>query len=141
MSELVGFRFEPPPGFIAEESTFGYRLAGTGRSPGPSFMVQSRPAKVGATIESLATNILTELAQTLPELTGASQSELTFTDGGLGVVLAYTFVSGSGPMRQYHALRLHQARVCSVLLTVPVSQLTEANAKVFIAALSSVTPI
>ncbi len=137
MQDLIGFRFEPPAGFIAEESTFGYRPALTKGGSGPSFLVQSRPARAGASLEELTTEILTELAQTLPNLKNASQSEFVFADGGSGVVLAYNFTTKTGELRQYHALRLNQNRLASVLLTVPVSQLNDSNAKGFLAAIAS----
>jgi hypothetical protein len=140
MLEISGFHFQPPAGFLTEESTVGFRpLVKSG--PAPSFIVQSKPLRRGATLEVLATEVLAELMQTLPNMKNASQSATTFADGGPGIVLAYTFTTQTGELRQYHALRIHNERVCSVILTVPSSQLNDSNAQSFMSAIASLKPV
>jgi hypothetical protein len=70
----------------------------------------------------------------------ASKAAFAFADGGEGVLLAYSFPTQTGELRQYFALRLHQQRLCTVTLTVPTTGLTEGSAKQFLAAIASVVP-
>ena len=137
--EIAGFQFDPPPGFLVEESTVGFRPLNRA-GPGPSFIVQAKPARKGLTLADFARDILAELVQTLPQMKNASRSDTKFADGGDGVVLAYTFTTQTGEMRQYHALRLHNDRICSVIFTLPASQLNDTNAKTFMTAVASIKP-
>jgi hypothetical protein len=139
MSELSleGFRFEVPPGFRTEEVTYGLRFGLPGAGPGPSFMVQSKSARQGATFEQLVSETMVELAQTVGQLKGLTNSELTFADGGKGAVLAYTFPTHAGEMRQYFVMRLEKGRLCNLTLTLPQSALTESNAASFMKAIAS----
>lgn len=137
--DLNGFTFDPPAGFRTEELTVGLRM-GTGNRPGPSFIIQSKPAREGATLDTIAAETLVELVQTIPDMKAPSKTEFTFADGGTGVVLAYNFTSKSGDLRQYFVLRLHQGRLCTVALTLPSSALTESNARTFMAAIASLKP-
>ncbi len=137
---VQGFSFEPPDGFRTEEMTVGMRMGPPGNHPAPSLIVQSKPAREGASIATLAAEVLGELTQTVPKMKGPSKTEFTFNDGGTGIVLAYNFTAKTGELRQYFALRLHQGRLCSVALTLPASALTEANAKSFMQAIASVRP-
>ena len=140
MISVEGFSFEPPAGFRTEEMTVGMRMGPPGNQPSPSLIVQSKPARAGVTIETVAAEVLAELTQTVPNMKSSSKTEFSFSDGGSGVVLAYNFSAKTGELRQYFALRLHQGRLCSVALTLPASALTEANAKSFMQAIASVKP-
>ena len=135
---VEGFTFTPPAGFRTEEQTIALRMIVDG--PAPSFLIQTKPARPGVTIEELAAPTLSELTQTIPGMKGGSKSEFTFADGGAGIVLAYTFPTAAGELRQYFVLRLHQQRLCTITLTLPQSSLTEGNARQFMAAISSLTP-
>lgn len=137
---VEGFSFQPPAGFRTEEHTVALRLPFAGNGPGPSLIVQSKLVPEGSTLTGLASQTFAELASNVPKMKNASQSELTFSDGGLGVVLAYSFPTQSGELRQYFVLRLHAQRLCSLTLTVPSAGLTDGNAKSYLAALASITP-
>jgi hypothetical protein len=135
---VEGFTFTAPAGFRTEEQTISLRMIVDG--PAPSLIVQSKPARDGASIEELAAQTFSELAQTIPGMKGGSQNEFTFADGGHGIVLAYNFPTASGDLRQYFVLRLHQQRLCTITLTLPSASLTEGNARLFMAAIASLTP-
>jgi hypothetical protein len=137
MINLEGFAFEPPAGFRTEEVTYGLRFGMPGAGPGPSFMLQSKSARAGAKFEELVQETMVELAQTIGQLKGLSNSEINFTDGGKGAVLAYSFPTHAGEMRQYFVMRLEKGRLCNITLTVPASALTEASAANFMKAIAS----
>lgn len=135
---VEGFTFTPPAGFRTEEQTIALRMAVDG--PAPSLLIQTKPARPGVPLEELAAQTLTELAQTIPGMKGGSRSEFTFADGGNGIVLAYNFPTATGELRQYFVLRLHGQRLCTITLTLPSASLTEGNARLFMAAIASLTP-
>lgn len=135
---VEGFTFTPPAGFRTEEQTIALRMVVDG--PAPSLIVQSKPARKGATLEELAGQTFSELSQTVVGMKGASRTEFTFADGGTGIVIAYNFPTAAGELRQYFVLRLHEQRLCSVTLTLPSSSLTEGNARLFMTAIASITP-
>ena len=141
MLNVEGFGFEPPPGFRTEEMTVGLRMGLPGSGPQPTFIVQSRPARARAKLEELAAETMSELAQSVPHMQNLSRSEISFTDGGAGVVLAYDFATQTSDLRQYFVLRLHGERLCTVTLTIPRSALTEGNAKSFMQAIASLKPV
>lgn len=136
---LEGFTFDVPAGFRTEEMTVGLRM-GTGNRPGPSFIIQSKLAREGATLDAIAAETLIELVQTVPDMKTPSKTEFTFADGGTGVVLAYNFTAKTGDLRQYFVIRLHEGHLCTVALTLPSSALTESNARTFMAAIASLKP-
>ena len=135
---VEGFTFTPSQGFRTEEQTIALRMIVDG--PAPSFLIQTKPARAGVSIEEIAAQTLSELTQTIPGMKGASRGEFTFADGGSGIVLAYNFPTAAGELRQYFVLRLNQQRLCTITLTLPQSSLTEGNARLFMAAIASVTP-
>ena len=135
---VEGFTFTPPAGFRTEEQTIALRMVVNG--PAPSLIVQSKPARAGASLEELAGQTFAELSQTIPGMKATSRTEFTFADGGTGIVLAYNFPTGTGELRQYFVLRLHQQRLCTITLTLPSESLTEGNARLFMAAIASLTP-
>jgi hypothetical protein len=136
-----GFSFEPPAGFRIEEMTVGLKMGPAGNRVAPSLMVQSKLAREGSTLETLAAETLVELVQTVPNMKSPSKTEFTFADGGSGVVLAYNFTAKTGELRQYFVLRVHQGKLCSVTLTLPASSVNEGNAKSFMDAIASVKPV
>ena len=137
---LEGFSFEPPPGFRTEDVTVSYRLGLPGSGPGPSLIVQTKPARPGADLGQLAGETLAELAQSVPGIKQASKSDFSFDDGGTGVLLAYSFATQAGELRQYFALRLAKGRLCTLTLTVPAANLNETSAKTFLGAIAAVKP-
>jgi hypothetical protein len=137
--DVQGFAFDPPMGFRTEEMTVGLRM-GDGNTPAPSLIVQSKPARAGATLETIGAEVLAELAQTVGKMKVPSLTEFTFADGGAGLVISYNFSTHTGELRQYYALRLHAGRLCTVALTLPSSALTESNARTFMQAIASVRP-
>ena len=68
--------------------------------PAPSFLIQTKPARAGASLEELAAQTLSELTQTIPGMKGGSRSEFTFADGGTGIVLAYNVPTAAGELRR-----------------------------------------
>lgn len=137
MINVEGFGFEPPPGFRTEEVTVGLRMGLPGSGPGPSFMVQSKAAREGATLEALASETMIELAQTIANIKDLSSHELTFADGGTGAVLAYNFPTHAGDLRQYFVMRLAKGRLCNITLTLPAASVSDANAGVFMKSIAS----
>jgi hypothetical protein len=136
---VQGFALQPPDGFEVEEMTVALRM-GAGSTPAPSLIVQSKPARAGATLGDLASETFAELVQTVPKMSKASRSEFTFADGASGIVIAYNFTAQTGELRQYFVLRLDRGRLCAVTLTVPTQALNETNATAFMAAIASVRP-
>lgn len=136
-----GFSFEPPVGFRTEETTVGMRMGSPGDGVSPSLVVQSKQARAGATLEMLAAEALLQLAQSVPNMKGPSTTAFTFADGGMGVVLSYSFTGNSGDLRQYSVLRLHEGKLCSVTLTLPPSAHNASNAHSLMAAIASVKPV
>ncbi|MFT3707563.1 MAG: DcrB-related protein [Archangium sp.] len=134
---LQGFQFDAPAGFRTEEVTVGLRFGLPGAGPGPSFMLQSKAARDGAKFEELVQETMVELAQTIGQLKNLSNSEITFTDGGKGAVLAYDFPSHAGELRQYFVMRMEKGRLCNITLTLPQSALTASNAANFMKAIST----
>lgn len=141
MATTVGtFQFDAPPGFRTEDVTMGMRLPNFGTGVAPSIIMQSKPARPGATLEALAGETLAELTQTVPNMKQGSHAELAFDDGGKGVVLSYGLTTGHGELRQYFVLRLHEGQLCTATLTVPTTGLTEGSAMQFMKALTSIRP-
>lgn len=134
---VEGFGFEPPPSFRTEEVTIGMRMGLPSAGPQPSLMVQSKVARSGATLEALVSETMTELAQTVANLKGLTTGVITFDDGGTGAVLAYSFPTHAGEMRQYFVMRLENGRLCNLTLTLPPSAVSESSAATFMKALSS----
>src|SRR5689334_11655203 len=64
---VAGHSFEPPAGFRTEEMTVGLRLGLPGKGQSPSLVVQSRAARPGASLETLAAETMTELAQSVAQ--------------------------------------------------------------------------
>lgn len=137
---VEGFTFDKPPEFRTEEVTIGLASGLPGAGVSPSLIVQSRPAKPGATAELVAAEILGELLQSMPGMKNGSKGEITFDDGGVGSLVSYTINSAKGELRQYFVLRVHQGRVCTATLTTPVADLNEAAAKSMMKCLSSIRP-
>ncbi len=137
---VAGHTFEPPAGFRTEEMTVGLRLGLPGAGPAPSFVVQSRPARAGASLETLAAETMTELAQSVANMKNLVRAELKFDDGKSGAVLAYDFPTQTGQLRQYFVLRLDAGRLCTITLTLPSSALTEGNAAAYVKSIASVRP-
>src|SRR5688572_6836620 len=118
MLTVEGFAIDPPADFKTEEMTIGLRQQVPDGGSSASLIVQSKKARPGITLDQLATETVVELTQSLGGMKNLARSELTFTDGGAGVVLSYDWMTASGDMRQYFVLRLHKERVCCVTLTV-----------------------
>lgn len=141
MMSLEGFGFDPPPGFRTEEVTIGLRMGLPGSGPQPSLMVQSRAAREGVTLEALVTETMTELAQTVANIKNLTSGAMTFADGGSGAVLAYSFPTQVGELRQYFVMRLERGRQCNITLTLPQASLTESNAASFMKAIASLKAV
>jgi hypothetical protein len=137
---VEGFTFDKPPEFRTEEVTIGLVAGLPDSGASPSLIVQSRPARPGATAELVAAEILGELLQSMPGMKNGSKGEITFDDGGTGSVVSYTITSGKGELRQYFVLRVHQGRVCTATLTTPVAHLNDAVAQSMMKCLSSIRP-
>jgi hypothetical protein len=137
---VEGFTFDKPPEFRTEEVTIGLAAGLPGGGVSPSLIVQSRPAKPGATAELVAAEILGELLQSMPGMKHGAKGEITFDDGAKGSLLSYTISSAKGELRQYFVLRVHEGRVCSATLTTPVADFNEVAAKSMMKCLTSIRP-
>ncbi len=130
------FSFDAPAGYLVEETTLGLRSAHR-NGPSPSFIVNTRPTRPGSTLESLASEVVAELAQTIGQMKAPSRTEFTFEDGHKGLLVAHALSTQSGPLRQYFLLRLHEGQLCTITLTVPEPALNEASAPLFMKSLAS----
>ena len=141
MPSIEGFTFSPPSTFRVEEVTMGMSggLPGKG-GVSPSLIVQTKPARAGATLDELAAEVLGELLQTMPSMKDGTKGEITFDDGEKGVVLSYALVSSKGEFRQYFVMRLSPRRLCTATLTVPTAELTPAVASSMMNLLTSIAP-
>lgn len=139
--QIEGFDFPPPAGFRTEDVTVAYRQGLPGTGPSASLIVQSKPARAGASLGDFASETLSELAQTVPKMKNASKAEFAFDDGGKGIILAYSLQAQTGELRQYFVLRLEKGRLCTITLTVPNDKLTEASAKTLMNAIAKVKPL
>jgi hypothetical protein len=137
---VEGFALDLPAGYRVHDVTVSFITGMPDRGPSPSLIVQSKPARPGLTLETAAAETLAELLQTIPGMAQGSKGELTFDDGGKGILLSYSMPSGRGELRQYFALRLVNGRLCTATLTAPVAGLSEAAAKAMIACLKSIKP-
>jgi hypothetical protein len=137
---LEGFALDLPQGYRVHEVTVSFLTGMPVGGPSPSLIVQSKPARPGVTLDTLAAETLAELLQTIPGMAQGSKGELVFNDGGKGVLLSYSMPSGRGELRQYFAMRLVNGRLCTATLTAPVATLSEASAKAMIACLKSIKP-
>ncbi len=137
---VEGFAFDKPPEFRTQEVTIGLITGLPDTGPSASLIVQSRPTRAGATVETVAAETLGELLQTIPGMIAGTKGEITFDDGEKGVILSYTLASGKGELRQYFVMRVHQGRVCTATLTAPVSSLNAASAVSMMKCLSSIRP-
>ncbi len=136
-----GFGLDSPPGFRTEEITIGLKMGLPNSGPQPSLMVQSKAARAGATLEALVTETMTELAQTIANIKNLTNGAITFADGGKGAVLAYSFPTHAGEMRQYFVMRLEGGRQCNLTLTLPPGAATDSNAATFMKSISSLKTV
>ncbi len=141
MMSLEGFGFDPPAGFRTEEVTIGLRMGLPGSGPQPSLMVQSKAARQGVSLETLVSETMTELAQTVANIKNLTNGAMTFADGGKGAVLAYNFPTHVGDMRQYFVMRVDGGRQCNITLTLPQAALTDSNAASFMKAIASLKAV
>jgi hypothetical protein len=135
-----GFRIEAPPEFRVQETSVGLVTGLPDRGASPSLIVQTRPARAGATVDGVAAELLAELLQTVPGMAQGSKGTITFDDGAQGVILSYGMHSGRGDLRQYFVVRLSEGRVCTAILTVPASGLNDAAAQSMMQCLKSIRP-
>jgi hypothetical protein len=137
---VEGFSFEPPPGFKTETTTLSMRMGIAGSAITPSLVIQSKRAHEGATLNDLAVQTITELAQSVPNIKNASQAQFEFADGGSGILLSYSVGTHKGELRQYFAMRLEHGRLCTVTLTVPAANLSPGTAQMFVKSIASIKP-
>jgi hypothetical protein len=135
-----GFRIEPPISFRVQDTSVGFVTGMPSGTASPSLVVQTKPARTGATVDAVAAELLAELLQTIPGMAQGSKGELTFDDGVKGVILSYSMQSGRGELRQYFVVRVSDARVCTAVLTVPVKGLNDAVAQSMMKCLKSIRP-
>lgn len=141
MPTIEGFRFTPPPDFRVQEVSMGL----SGGMPGaggvsPSLIVQTKPARAGASLDTLAAEVLAELLQTMPSMKNGTKGDLTFDDGGRGVVLSYGIATSKGELRQYFVLRLDNGRLCTATLTVPDTTMSPSVVGNLMKCLTSISP-
>ena len=140
MLTVEGFALDPPPEFKLEEMTVGLRqpLEGGGSQ---SLIVQSKAARPGSRLDELAAETMAELSQSIGGMKNLARSEVTFADGGAGVVLSYDWSTHGGELRQYFVMRLEGGRLCTVTLTVPRAQVTPESAGRLMKTIASIRPV
>ncbi|MFT3842289.1 MAG: DcrB-related protein [Myxococcaceae bacterium] len=134
MLTVNGFALDPPPEFKAEEMTVGLRHENS------SLIVQSKNARAGAKLDELAGETMAELSQSIGGMRNLARSEVTFADGGPGVVLSYDWTTHAGELRQYFVMRLDNGKLCTVTLTVPRANVTPESAGRLMQTISSIRP-
>lgn len=136
---LTGFTFDHPAGFRVQDMTVGFVTGLPTGGASPSLIVQTRPARQGATADTIAAEMLGELLQTIPGMAQGTKGEIAFDDGAKGAILSYTMASTKGPLRQYFVLRVDDGRVCTATLTAP-EDVPDATAKALMKCLTSIRP-
>ena len=128
MLTVHGFTIDPPSDFQLEAMTVGLRQQATPGGPTTSLIIQSKPARSGATLAELATETEAELTQSLSGMKNLARFEMTFADGGEGAVISYDWTNAGVEMRQYFVLRLNGDRLCSLAITAIRDAVTAASA-------------
>jgi len=177
MLRIDGIVFDPPAGLEPTETMITLMAPpapapaeGAPRGPRavrPNLILQSRPARPGADVATLAGETMAELSQSVGGMSNLSSVPFGFDDGAAGVLLAYDFPMGpagaghgrpaapekaaaekaapaappSGvaaiAMRQYHVLRLDEGRLTTLTLTVGTADLTPALGEGYLRSLAS----
>ena len=140
MLTFEGFAMDPPGDFKTEEITVGLRQQVATSGPSASLIVQSKKARLGASVDDLAGDALNELSQTLGKMNNLTRTALTFADGGAGAMLSFDWATASGAMRQYFVFRVNGDRLCTVTLTVPREDVTAESAQPLMKAIASIRP-
>src|SRR5687767_10744874 len=110
-----GFSLEAPADLAIEECFVTFRARDRGlveprslnaqQAIRPNLVVRRRTVRPDASLETLAGEMCGELAKSIPSLVGLERAGFKFTDGVVGLMLAYEFqASSSALLRQYHAL-------------------------------------
>lgn len=131
--EIAGLVFDPPDQARPSETVVTFQLPestldGAGKATLHSnLIVRSRTVPPAHTIEQAAGELCAELQHLGPTVNDLSHGEFVFADDVRGVIVAYDFVRGASTLRQYHALRLDERRLTTLVLTVgagldPVTQ-------------------
>jgi hypothetical protein len=139
MVEIAGFSFEAPDAFKTEEMTVAMRGPLT-QQQGPSLIVQSRKARLGAKLEELGAEITAELVQSIAGMQDLTRTEFAFADGGKGLLLGYNLQTAGGRLRQYFVMRLHGDRLCSMTVSAPQTGLNDTVAAQLMKAIASIRP-
>lgn len=112
-----GFTFDPPSGYAAEESTVALKPADHGGKPSPTLVFHSRKVAADATLDSLASEAVSELAAAsgkVPRLT-----EFAFSDGAKGMLIMHSQTTPAGNVRQYLVIRLTNGTQATLMVNVP----------------------
>jgi hypothetical protein len=137
--DIAGFRFEAPETFKTEEMTVAMR-GPLSQQAAPSIIVQSRKARLGASLEELAGETVAELAQTVAGMKNLTRHALEFADGGKGILLGYDLQVSAGRLRQYFAMRLNGDRLCSMTVSAPYDGLNDTIAAQLMKSIASICP-
>ena len=139
MRQINAFQYEPPPGYRPEESMESLRGPTLGGFS-PSFIIQSKRARLGASLEDLATEAIVDLNQSLGAgMKNMSKAEFSFDDKSSGVLIAFNLQTKTGSFRQYFVLRVHGDRLCTITVTVPSTAFDEKAATSLLASIASLT--
>jgi hypothetical protein len=137
--EIAGFSFDAPDAFRTEEMTVALR-GPLSHEAGPSIIVQSRKARLGASLEELAAETIAELAQSVAGMKNLSRTALDFADGGKGILLGYDLQTSAGRLRQYFVMRLNGDRLCSMTVSAPYEGLNDTVAAQLMKSIASIRP-
>jgi hypothetical protein len=137
---MNGFTIDQPAGFRVQDMTVSFVTGLPDTGPSPSLIVQSKPVPQGKTVDEIAAETLAELLQSIPGMAQGTKSNLTFDDGGRGVLLSYTMRTKRAELRQYFVLRVDNGRLCTATLTAPVDAITDTLAQSLMKCLKSIRP-
>lgn len=137
MSDVHGLNFAPPKDFDVSEVMVTLRGPDTSalreaRALQPQFpirpnlIVHRRPAPDGAELDLLTAEMCAELLTTVDGIKDLKTDELTLADGAAGRLVSFDFPAGKAmTVRQFQAVRLDDAALWTMTLTLDSASLTD----------------
>jgi len=122
--QIAGIEFDPPDHVPATETVMTFHLPTSAPdSAGKALLhsnliVRSRVVSAALGLEVAAGELCAELRHLGTAVQDLSHGEVVFADDVRGILVAYDFVRGASLLRQYHALRLDDRCLTTLVLTV-----------------------
>lgn len=150
--DMDGVQLELPPGFLPEETSASFRVAGDAgmKDPRalqpqalirPNLVVQRKKVPAGTRLIEIAGGMCAELVRHVPGISEIDRDEgFTFADGSQGVLLKYT-MPGFKEIRllQLQAVRLDDDVSTSMLITAGAADISEDALNAYLGCLRSLS--